>query len=321
MQKISIRDFLLRYAIVLILAVLVIVVSIIQPRFISLQNIRNVLNQITVIGILSCGMTFVIIAGFINLSVGSIISIVGIVVLQLTMSAGDGIAILLALLLGAFIGVISGIIMSMIDGRLSESFMVTYGLQSICAALALIVSGGLFIMSLSTGVFSELGRNLTPAVIFFLLIVLCQFFLTKTIWGRNIYFLGANPAAARLSGINTRFYTTIVFTLCGTISALAGIVLASRVASANPNAGVGYELDAIAACVVGGISMKGGKGSFLNTLKGVIIIGVLSNALNLLGVTTYPQMMVKGLVIVLAVALDVLALRPTTSGKAVLKNA
>jgi len=313
-NKNRIGGFLARHAILIVFAILCIAVAIIEHRFVSLQNIRNILNQISVIGILSCGMTFVIVSGYINLSVGSIMSIVGIVVLKTVASMGDAPGLLVALAVGVLVGAVTGIIMSLIEGKLGESFMVTYGMQSVCAALALIVSGGLFMMSTTTGVFSSMGTGLTPIYIFLVLIVLCHVFLTQTVWGRNIYFLGANPVAAKLSGINTRLYITIVFTLCGFISALAGIVLTSRVASANPNAGVGYELDAISACVVGGVSMKGGKGTFLHTLKGVVIIGMLGNALNLLGITTYPQMIVKGFVIVLAVSMDAFT-RPAPSRK------
>jgi ribose transport system permease protein len=126
-----------------------------------------------------------------------------------------------------------------------------------------------------------------------------------THFGRNIMFMGANPTAASLSGINVRMYTMIVFMFSGMISSLSGVILASRVMSANPTAGAGYELDAIASCVVGGISMKGGVGSFINTLVGVAVIGILGNALNLLGVGSFMQMVVRGFVIAAAVAMDI----------------
>jgi ribose/xylose/arabinose/galactoside ABC-type transport system permease subunit len=233
-------------------------------------------------------------------------SLIGIIAVMLANNVGDFSAILIPVLAGIVLGLANGSIMAGINGRLGESFMVTYGMQSVLAALALIVSGNLFMMVETTGAYSQIGKGLNPVYVFFALIVICQFVLTKTRFGRNVMFMGSNPNAARLSGINVRLYTMLVFMLCGVVTAMAGTLLPSRVMSANPTAGTGYELDAIAACVVGGISMKGGSGNFVNTLVGVIVIGVLGNALNLLGVTTYPQMIIKGFVIALAVTLDIL---------------
>ncbi|MDR2184216.1 MAG: ABC transporter permease [Treponema sp.] len=294
------------YAIVLALILLALIVSIIQPRFFSIQNFKNILNQITVVGVLSCGMTFVILIGCIDLSVGSMISLIGIFSVTMVGKLNGPAAIILSLLLGAAIGLGTGSIIGAIRGRMGESFMVTYGMQSVLAALALIVSGGLFMMvPVSRGIFVEIGKELTPVYIFIILTVVCQILVSKTHFGRTIMFMGANPVAASLSGINVRLNTMIVFMLSGLISALSGVLLASRVMSANPNAGSGYELDAIASCVVGGISMKGGVGGFINTLIGVVVIGILGNALNLLGVGSYMQMIVRGAVIAAAVAWDI----------------
>jgi ribose transport system permease protein len=294
------------YAIVFALILLALIVSIIQPRFFSVQNFKNILNQITVVGVLSCGMTFVILIGCIDLSVGSMISLMGIFSVTMVGKLNGSVAIILSLLLGAAIGLGTGSIIGAIRGRMGESFMVTYGMQSVLAALALIVSGGLFMMvPVSKGIFVEIGKELTPVYIFIILIVVCQILISKTHFGRTIMFMGANPVAASLSGINVRLNTMMVFILSGLISALSGVLLASRVMSANPNAGSGYELDAIASCVVGGISMKGGVGGFINTLIGVVVIGILGNALNLLGVGSYMQMIVRGAVIAVAVAWDI----------------
>jgi ribose transport system permease protein len=293
-------------AIVLALILLALIVSVIQPRFFSVQNFKNILNQITVVGVLSCGMTFVILIGCIDLSVGSMISLMGIFSVTMVGKLNGPAAIALSLLLGALIGLGTGSIIGAIRGRMGESFMVTYGMQSVLAALALIVSGGLFMMvPVSRGIFVEIGKELTPVYIFIVLIAVCQILVSKTHFGRTLMFMGANPVAAGLSGINVRLNTMIVFMLSGLISALSGVILASRVMSANPNAGTGYELDAIASCVVGGISMKGGVGGFTNTLIGVVVIGILGNALNLLGVGSYMQMIVRGGVIAAAVAWDI----------------
>jgi ribose transport system permease protein len=306
MSKKRFAGFARDYAIVLALILLALVVSIIQPKFFSLQNFKNILNQITVVGVLSCGMTFVILIGCIDLSVGSMISLMGIFSVTMVGRLNGPAAIILSIILGAAIGLGTGSIIGAIKGRMGESFMVTYGMQSVLAALALIVSGGLFMMvPVSKGVFVEIGKELTPVYLFLILIVACQVLVSKTHFGRTIMFMGANPVAASLSGINVRLNTMIVFMLSGLISALSGVILASRVMSANPNAGSGYELDAIASCVVGGISMKGGVGGFTNTLIGVVVIGILGNALNLLGVGSYMQMIVRGAVIAAAVAWDI----------------
>lgn len=304
--KRTVIDFISGHAIIFLMILLAIVVSFIQPRFLTGQNLMNILNQIAVIGVLSCGMTFVLIIGCIDLSVGSQISLIGIIAVTLANGAGDVVAILLPAIAGIVLGLVNGGIMASINGRLGESFIITYGMQSLLAAMALLVSGGLFMMVTNTTVFSQIGKGLNPVWVFFALVTICQFVLTKTHFGRNIMFMGANPVAARLSGINVRLYTMLVFMLCGFITAIAGTLLPSRVMAANPNAGINYELDAIAACVVGGISMKGGSGSFINTLVGVLVIGILGNILNLLKVTTYQQMIVKGIVIALAVSLDII---------------
>jgi len=299
-------DFVSGHAIIFLMILLAIIVSIIQPRFLTGQNLMNILNQIAVIGVLACGMTFVLIIGCIDLSVGAQMSVIGIIAVTLANGMGDVAAILLPMIAGLVLGVVNGGIMASINGRLGESFIITYGMQSVLAAAALLISGGLFMMVTNTTVFSQIGKGLNPVWVFFALVIICQFVLTKTHFGRNVMFMGANPAAARLSGINVRVYTMVVFMLCGFITAIAGTLLPSRVMAANPNAGINYELDAIAACVVGGISMKGGSGSFVNTLVGVLVIGVLGNILNLLKVSTYEQMIVKGIVIALAVALDII---------------
>lgn len=299
-------DFLGSNAILLIMLVLSAVVAVLHPRFLTAANFRNILNQISVIGCLACGMTFVLLIGCIDLSAGAMMSLIGIMAVTLANQGREVAAIGLPILAAGAIGLMKGGLLAGINGRLGESFIITYGAQSVLAALALIIQGGLFMMVTATGFFTQIGKGTNPAWAFFTLIVICQAILVSTPFGRKLLFVGANPTAARLSGINVRLYFAIAFTLCGLISGVAGVLLPSRVMSANPTAGTNYELEAIAACVVGGVSMKGGSGSFTNTLVGVMIMGVLSNAMNLLGLSTYPQMIVKGLVIALAFALDVM---------------
>lgn len=304
--KTRLIDFVGNNAVPLIMLALSTVVAILYPRFLTAANFRNILNQISVIGCLACGITFVLLLGCIDLSVGAMMSLIGIIAVTLANQGREMAAITLPVLAAGAIGLVKGGLLAGINGRLGESFIITYGAQSVLAALALIIQGGLFMMVTATGVFTQIGKGTNPAWAFFLLIAICQALLTLTPFGRRLMFVGSNPAAARLSGINVGLYFAAAFTLCGLISGVAGVLLPSRVMSANPTAGTGYELDAIAACVVGGVSMKGGSGSFVNTLVGVMVMGVLSNAMNLLGLSTYPQMIVKGLVIALAFALDVM---------------
>jgi len=292
------------YGVALVLVIIIIIVSFISPSFFSVQNFQNILKQISVIGILSCGMTFVIIAGGIDLSVGSIISLAGVMVINFVQGYGVVPAIIFTLLVGTIIGLISGSVISKIKGRLGESFMITYGMQTVIAAIAFIYTGGIFQSGADYGLFSSIGKGMSPIIIYIIIVAIMQFILTKTIFGRIVYFLGGNVEATRLSGINVKLYRTIVFMISGLMAAISAVVLTSRVGAGSPSAGLGYELDAIAAVVVGGVSMKGGSGSLLNTVLGVIIMGVLGNALNILNVTAYPQMIIKGIIIILAVVLD-----------------
>ena len=304
--KERIVDIIGNNAILFITLVLALVVTFLHPRFLTVGNFRNILNQISVIGCLACGMTFVLLIGCIDLSVGAMMSLIGIIVVAIANSGHETLAVVTAIVAAGAIGLIKGGIMAGINGWLGESFIITYGAQSVLAALALIVQGGLFMMVTATGWFTQIGKGTNPAYVFFALIVICQFLLTVTRFGRKLLFVGSNPLAAKLSGINVKYYVMMAFMLCGLITGVAGVLLPSRVMSANPTAGTNYELDAIAACVVGGVSMKGGSGNFVNTLVGVMIMGVLSNAMNLLGLSSYPQMIAKGLVIALAFALDVM---------------
>lgn len=293
-----------KYPVAVVLLVIVIAVSLIAENYFSGENIFNVLRQISVIGILSCGMTFVIISGGIDLSVGAIISFAGALFINSVKQFGTIPAILVTLLAGILFGFISGTIISKINGKLGESFMVTYGMQTVIVAITLLYTGGIYQSAPNDELFTRIGRGIAPILIFVVIVSIMQFILTKSRFGRRVYFLGGNTDASRLSGIRVGLNRLAVFAISGLLAAAAAIVLTSRVGTASPTAGVGYELDAIAAVVVGGVSMSGGQGSILNTLLGVIIMGVLGNALNMLNISAYPQLIMKGVIIVLSVTLD-----------------
>jgi ribose transport system permease protein len=302
--KKNLMDIVRGYPVAIMLVLVIVLVSFFAENYFTVQNALNVLRQVSVIGILSCGMAFVIISGSIDLSVGAILSFSGALIINNVKSFGTVPAIFITLAAGAAIGLVSGFILSRIKGRLGESFIITFGMQTIIAAITLIYTGGLYQSGADEKLFTGIGRGLSPIIIFIVIGTLSQFFLIKTNFGRNIYFIGGNINTARLSGINVNFYRIAVFVLGGILASLAGIVLTSRVGTASPTAGLGYELDAIAAVVVGGVSISGGKGNMLNALLGVVILGVLSNSLNILNISSYPQMIIKGIVIILAVTLD-----------------
>jgi ribose/xylose/arabinose/galactoside ABC-type transport system permease subunit len=292
--------------ILLVIILLILVTGIIEPNFLTFRNLLNVLRQNAVIGIVACGMTYCIIGGAFDLSVGSVASLAGVITILLI---NDGInefqAVAYALLSGLLVGVINGSLISLINGRSGEAFIVTYGMQVVVASIALFPSNGLFISGrIGEGFFKMIGRNYWPIALFVGIAVLMEMILKQTRYGRKMCYIGSNMAVAKMSGIRVKPLRISYYAISGVLAAFAGVILCSRVTSSNPSAGAGFEMDAIAAVVVGGTSMSGGKGSVMRTLIGAIVIGVMSNALNILGITAYHQQIVKGMLIIVAVAMD-----------------
>ncbi|HHU49815.1 MAG TPA: ABC transporter permease [Clostridiales bacterium] len=311
MKSMSIRKIknLIRSNFILIVIFLIIIITgIIESNYLSFNNLLNVLRQVSVIGIVACGMTYCLIGGAYDLSVGSIVSLTGVITI-LTINAGvsEFIAILYGLLAGLGIGITNGILISSINGRSGEAFIITYGMQVVAASIALFPSNGLFIAGrVPEGFFKFLGQGVMPIVIFLSIAIILQFILSNTQYGRQMCFIGSNMDVARLSGVRVKLNRVTYFAISGLLSAIAGIVLCSRVTSSNPTAGTGFEMDAIAAVVVGGTSMSGGSGNVIRTVVGAVAIGIMSNALNILGITAYHQQILKGLLIIAAVAMDIL---------------
>ncbi len=292
---------------VLVILLIVIVAGIIEPNFLTFNNLLNILRQVSVVGIVACGMTYCIISGVFDLSVGSIVSLTGVItILSINSGTNEYIAILLGLMAGLGIGLINGVLVASIKGRSGEAFIITYGMQIVAGAIALFPSNGLFIAGrISEGFFKSLGKGVTPIIIFLSLAVLMQIILVKTRFGRQLSYIGSNISAANMSGIRVIPNRISHFAISGLLSGLAAVVLCSRVTSSNPTAGLGFELDAIAAVVVGGTSLTGGSGSISRTVIGVLAIGVMGNALNIIGITAYNQQIVKGMLIIVAVAMDI----------------
>ena len=295
-----------KYVLLMLCLLIVIAISFVSPVFFSSRNLFNILRQVSVNGIIAVGMTFVIIAGGIDLSVGAIVALSAVA----SASFGHpGEPVLLAFLVGITTGLVCGAINEIIVGRFEvSSFIVTLGTMTIIRGLSLVITAGKSVFDLSTE-FTAVSSNYifyvpVPVLIFLLVVVVGFLILNFTRYGRYVYGVGGNELAARVSGINSRFIIGFTFVISGVLAGLAGAVLASRVQTGSPVAGIGYELDAIAAVVIGGTSLSGGVGSIFGTFIGCLIIGVMSNGLDLMNVTSYFQQIVKGLAIILVILLD-----------------
>ncbi len=288
-----------------------IVFAFLSPSFLTLNNFVNVTLQIAIYGILAVGMTIIMITGGIDLSIGSVVALVGVVAAILSKKEAlpadvmVGTAMLAGIALGTAIGAASG---SLIARFGIPPFIVTLALMTICRGVVFIITGG-FTEGELPAHFGWLGRGHLwflpiPVVIMVLLFGAGYVVLDMTAFGRHIYALGGNEEAARLSGIRVRRTKVLVYSLSGLLTGLAGVTLAARLGAGAPNSGLGYELDVIAAVVVGGTSLSGGRGSMIGTLAGTMFIGVLNNGLNLANVDPYTQKVALGLVILAAVWLD-----------------
>ena len=272
-----------------------------------MKNMLNVLRQISTNMLLACGMTMVIILGGIDLSVGSVIALTGVISAGLV--SRNGMSIPVALLVGVVIGVVSGAFNGLVISKTTiPPFIVTLATMNIARGLAGVYTGGSPVRVVSKE-WQWLGAGYiasipVPVIIMVIVFILSILIMNKTKMGRHIYAVGGNPLAARFSGINVSKVKFFVYAYSGIMASLAGIILASRMYSGQPTAGDGAEMDAIAAVVVGGTSMSGGSGKLGGTLIGALIIGILSNGLNLMNVNSFWQTVVKGVVILLAVFLD-----------------
>lgn len=288
------------------LLVLVVALWILTPHFLTISNLLNVAEQATIIAIIAVGMTFVIITGGIDLSVGSVLAVSGVVMAS---SLQSGVPLPLALLIGLGVGLLCGVVNGLLItiGRLPP-FIATLGMMSVARGAALMFTEGRPISGFSEGFRSiatgEILRIPAPVVIMIVVYVIAHFVLKRTKLGRYTYAIGGNEEAALLSGINVRLNKTLVYGIAGLLSGLAAILLTARLNSAQPIAGMSYELDAIAATVIGGTSLLGGEGTVSGTLIGALIMAVLRNGLNLLSVSSFFQQVVIGSVIILAVLID-----------------
>jgi ribose transport system permease protein len=292
------------------LVILMLLVSLASPSFLSVDNFLNILRQTSINAVIAMGMTFVILTAGIDLSVGSVLAFAGAVCAS--MIAADTpllVALFTTLAIGAALGAASGSIVSFFG---VQPFIATLVGMTMIRGAVLVYTGG---RPISTGdfdvadAFFEIGGGYVagipiPVIIAGAVFLICWYVLNHIRMGRYVYAIGGNEQVAKLAGINVSAVKVTVFAVSGALSALAGIILTARLESAQPTAGLAYELDAIAAVVLGGTSLMGGRGRITGTLIGALIIGVLNNALNIMDVSSYYQMIAKGGVILLAVVLD-----------------
>ncbi|AUT71692.1 ABC transporter permease [Paraburkholderia hospita] len=292
------------------IALLVIAVglSIVSHNFLTVDNLLNVMRQASINALIAFGMTLVILLGGIDLSAGSVLALSSVIIASLlTSGMPAGLATLAGLVAGGLMGLVNGLVIS--KGKVAP-FIATLGSMTVLRGLALVLSNGSPLSSFNSDFFSLLGggyvARLVPIPVVLMLVMFAIFWvlLRKTVFGRHIYATGGNAESAKLSGVKVDRIQLYVYTISGVMAALAGVVLTSRLNSAQPTAGTGYELDAIAAVVLGGTSLTGGRGWIFGTLVGALLIGVLNNGLNLLDVSSFYQQVIKGGVILLAVLID-----------------
>ena len=309
-KKLFTKEWLIEQKSLIALIFLIVVVSFLNPNFFTVDNILNILRQTSVNAIIAVGMTLVILTAGIDLSVGSVLALCGaFAASMIALEVPVLVAVPTALVAGAALGAISGIIIA--KGKV-QAFIATLVTMTLLRGVTMVYTEG---RPISTGftdtadAFAWFGTGYAlgiPVPVWLMVVVFTAawYLLNHTRFGRYVYALGGNESATRLSGINVDRVKIGVYAICGMLAALAGIIVTSRLSSAQPTAGMGYELDAIAAVVLGGTSLMGGKGRIMGTLIGALIIGFLNNALNLLDVSSYYQMIAKAVVILLAVLVD-----------------
>ena len=302
----SVTRLLSRYGSIVMLAVLVVLMSFTSKEFLTVHNLTNVVRQVSIFAIIGTGMTFVIITAGIDLSVGSLLALTSCVAMTVIDETGmDYLGILVGLVIGALAGAANGVVIARFK---VPPFIATLAGLTVYRGASLVVTNGLPIIKLE-GSFRFIGSGMiwgipVPVIIMIIVVVVMQIVLSRTAFGAYVYAVGGNEEAARLSGIKVGWVKFWSYVLCGFLAGLSGMILMARLSSAQPAVGEGFELDAIAAVVLGGTSLMGGRGAVWSTLIGALVIGILNNGMNLMGVHTHYQLVAKGFLIVLAVLLD-----------------
>jgi ribose/xylose/arabinose/galactoside ABC-type transport system permease subunit len=305
----SLKQVFLKYGIFIAFIIICMILSLLNENFLTVNNLLNVVRQVSFNGILAIGMTFVIITAGIDLSVGAVLALSGVVAASFVLEGEQALPVFIAVIagigVGAACGFFNGIIIT--KGKLAP-FIVTMAVMTLARGGSLVYTEGRPVTGLVDG-FKEIGAGFIlgipiPVIIFGLVILASHILLHYTKFGRYIFAVGGNEMAAKASGLNVNRIKIYVYMISGALAGLVGIVLSSRINSASPIWGVGYELDAIAAAVIGGTSLAGGIGTILGTVVGALIIGVISNGLDIMNVSPYYQQLIKGLIILIAVLID-----------------
>jgi inositol transport system permease protein len=300
------RNLLHRFGLLLVILFVGLALSLLTDTFLSVANFTNVARQISINGILAVGVTFVLLTAGVDLSLGSVVALSGVACATFAHPGEHSVFVPIAvgLLTGAACGLVNGVLVT--RGGVAP-FIVTLGMMTIARGLALIFSGGRPVADMSnelTALAGDLFGIPIPVLCFAGVAAAAWFFLRNFRLGRHIYAVGGNENAARAAGVPVEKVKLFAYGLCGLLTGLAGVVLAARITTGQPNAGQAYELDAIAAVVIGGTSLAGGVGTITGTLLGVLLIGIINNGLDLMGVSSYYQAVIKGVIIVGAVWLD-----------------
>lgn len=306
MKKSKLKDYSYTFILLGVLLVVIFIMAIMSPYFFSWKNCRNILNQSAIYLVLSIGMTFVICAGQIDLSVGAIIGFSGVCMgLLLNQGVSPIWAILIELLIGVIVGIVNGIFVAY--GKIN-SFIVTLGMMTILRGITLILTNsssvfgfGNIITFIGSG---KIGPVNMPIILSLVIATVGGVLLHRTTFGNYCLFIGTNEIALNRSGVNVKKYKIIIFALCGLCASVAGLIITARLNSAEPLAGQGYEMDAIAASILGGTSMQGGKGNIIGTIIACLILNIMKNGLTLLAISSHYQEILTGLILLISVLIS-----------------
>lgn len=292
-----------------VLALIIVIFSLLAPRYLEIGNLADIVDQATINGLLAFGMTFVVITGGIDLSVGAVMAVAIVTCGQLAVKGVPPIAVLIfGIIFGGLLGVLNG---TLITKMKLQPFIATLGMCSVMRGLAYLITGGWPVMNIPEGFRNmfqmPLGKNFRVSMVLLLAAaVIFEYILKKTRTGTYTYAIGSNEEATKLSGVNTNKYKMIAYIICGITAALAGMVMLTRLGSGEPTAGEGYELNAIAAAAIGGASLAGGKGSIIGTILGALVLSALKDGLVVIGMDTFYQYIATGLIIIIAAYFEVI---------------
>lgn len=306
-KTMKINDFLKRFSTIILLCAVVIFFSLMTDSFLATKNLINILRQVAVLSILSAGMTFVIISGGMDLTVGSLLGLTGVLCAKLLveMELPPVPAILLTLAVMTLFGTLTGLLI--VKLRVA-AIVITLGMMTVARGLAYIFSGGIPIYKIPDEVVflgqGKIGVVPVPVITMLVIVLLVNFLLNNSYYGRYVYAIGGNEEAARLAGVAVNKIKVSLYSMSALLAGIAGITLMARISSGSPQSGTGTEMDVVTAVVIGGVSINGGKGKISGAFFGALIIGVLSNGLTIMNIGEYYQQVVKGIVLILAVAFD-----------------